>query len=100
MRNSDALRDEADRHRLAFSKSASLAAEHLKPRRLIEDALQMVDPNFRFLNSIENSLQRNPIALMGVIAGLWIIFHRVANRNSIGMSENKKIKTNAPKLEN
>ena len=89
MKNSDALREKADRHRLALAKSASLAADHLKPRRLIEEVLELVDPNFRLLKGIENRLQRNPIPLIGIIASFWMIFHRVHNRNSIGMITNK-----------
>ena len=76
MKTLEQLRLDADAKHRAVVADASELRSSLTPRRIINDVVQALDPEFSALNRVETALQKNPIAAVVLAAGLDLLLRR------------------------
>jgi hypothetical protein len=76
------LRDKADAARTEFLQSFTDMSDQLVPMQLLNQAIGTLDPGFNKLERLQKQMQRNPIAVMAVVASVFLITRQFSNNRS------------------
>jgi hypothetical protein len=67
------LRAEADRCRAEFFQTASSTLEQMRPAAVLDKVVGVLDPGFEVLKRLESTANRNPLAVLVAVGGLWLL---------------------------
>jgi hypothetical protein len=68
---------EADQRAAAFRQSTSAVIDEFRPVRLLDQTVGALDPNFALLDRITVEAKRNPIAVLVLGGGLWLLMRQL-----------------------
>jgi hypothetical protein len=82
MKSAMLLQRKADAARKEFLQSFTDMSDQLVPMRILNQAIGTFDPGFKKLERLQKKMQHNPIAMMAVVASIFLIAHQFSNNRS------------------
>ncbi len=80
MKENDRLRIEADRRHTEFLQSVSNLTDNMRPARLLDEVVGLLDPDFTLLERLQNKASRNPVPVLAACAGFLLMIRILARR--------------------
>ena len=99
MKEKDRLRIEADRRHTEFLQSVSNLTDNMRPARLLDEVVGLLDPDFTWLERLRNKASRNPVPVLAACAG-FLLMIRILARHQRRLSPVTRQKGRSPRHSN